>query len=81
MKDIVITPRRQKTEIIIFCSCVAIAAALNIYAIIRYQTEWSELWTQFFWMLSIGIFIYAVSVVLRILFKGVKSLYRIIRNR
>lgn len=75
MKDIVITSRRQKKEIIILCSCIVIAVLLNIYAIILYQTLWSELWTQFFRTLSIGVFIYILSVVLRLFLRGIKMLF------
>ncbi len=80
MKDIVITSRRQKKEIIILCSCIVIAVLLNIYAIILYQTLWSELWTQFFRTLSIGVFIYILSVVLRLFLRGIKMLFTF-RNR
>lgn len=46
MKEIVLSVKRQKTEIKIFCVCIALAYLMNIISIIAYGTSWSELWTQ-----------------------------------
>ena len=53
MKEIVLSVKRQKTEIKIFCVCIALAYLMNIISIIAYGTSWSELWTQSLWMLLI----------------------------
>ena len=53
MKEIVLSVKRQKTEIKIFCVCIALAYLMNIISIITYGTSWSELWTQSLWMLLI----------------------------
>ena len=50
MKEIVLSVKRQKTEIKIFCVCIALAYLMNIISIIAYGTSWSELWTQSLWM-------------------------------
>ena len=46
MKEIVLSVKRQKTEIKIFCVCIALAYLMNIISIIAYGTSWSELWPQ-----------------------------------
>ena len=62
MKEIVLSVKRQKTEIKIFCVCIALAYLMNIISIITYGTSWSELWTH------------GLSVVLRLLYYGVCQL-------
>lgn len=81
MKEIVITSGRLRKEIIIFCLCMVMAIVLNIYSILEYQTKWSELWTQFFWTLSIAVFIYVLSIIFRIFIYGIKRLFMRIRHR
>lgn len=73
MKDIIISVKRQKTEIRLFCVCLLIAVALNVYSIISYNTEWSELWTQFWWVLVIGCGLYGLTVLFRLLVWGIKQ--------
>lgn len=70
MKDIIITAKRQKTEIGVFCICIILAILLNLFSIAFFGTEWSELWTQSFWMLLITVGLYGLSIVLRLLFYG-----------
>ena len=52
MKEIVLSVKRQKTEIKIFCVCIALAYLMNIISIIAYGTSWSELWTQSLWIVG-----------------------------
>ena len=74
MKDIVLSVKRQKTEIKIFCVCIVLAYLMNIVSIIAYGTSWSELWTQLPWMLLITCGFYVLSVVLRLLYYGIRQL-------
>ena len=74
MKEIVLSVKRQKTEIKIFCVCIALAYLMNIISIIAYGTSWSELWTQSLWMLLITCGFYGLSVVLRLLYYGLSQL-------
>ncbi len=45
MKDIVITQRRILREFEIFAACFLVAFGINVYAIVRFGTEWKELIT------------------------------------
>lgn len=58
MKEIVLSVKRQKTEIKIFCVCIALAYLMNIISIIAYGTSWSELWTQSLWCYSLRVAFY-----------------------
>lgn len=51
-----------------------LAYVLNILSILIYGTSWSELWTQALWMLIISCGFYALSVVLRLLYFGIRQL-------
>ena len=74
MRDIVLSVKRQKTEIKVFCGCIVLAYVLNILSILIYGTSWSELWTQALRMLIISCGFYALSVVLRLLYFGIRQL-------
>lgn len=74
MKDILISVKRQKTEIKIFCTCIVLAYVLNIISILSFNTEWSELWTQTLWMAIITCVLYGLSVVLRLLYYGIQGM-------
>lgn len=74
MKEIVLSVKRQKTEIKIFCVCIALAYLMNMISIIAYGTSWSELWTQSLWMLIIACGFYGLSVFFRLLYYGVRRL-------
>ena len=73
MKEIVLSVKRQKTEIKIFCVCIALAYLMNIVSIIAYGTSWSELCTQSLLMLIITCGFYGLSVVFRLLYHGIRQ--------
>lgn len=75
MKDIVISEKRQKGEIVLFCICLLAAILLNVCSIIIYKTEWSELWTQGLWVLVIGCGLYGLTIVLRLMIWGIRKLF------
>ena len=76
MKDIILTAKQQKCEIKTFLTCFILANILNVVSIITYDTEWSELYTQIFWILAISCVLYGLSIVLRFLFYGIRYLLK-----
>ena len=46
MKDIVFTAKRQRTELIVFGVCLLVSFLMNVYAIVAFNTEWKEHYTQ-----------------------------------
>lgn len=73
MKDIIITKRRQKTELKTFLVCFLVAFCLNVYAIVAYDGKWKEL---FF---SLG-FVVAAAVTLYVLFTVIRVCVYVIRR-
>ena len=71
MKDIVISRRRIKTEILVFVACVLAMELLNIYAIIKYDGIWSEAFFSLGFVVVTAIILYAVLSVLRLVAYGV----------
>ncbi len=76
MKDIVFTVKRQRTELIVFGVCLLVSFLINVYAIVTFNTEWKELYTQLLWVLAIAVFLYAVSVGIRLIYTGVRSVLK-----
>lgn len=74
MKDIIITAKRIKTEIITFLVCFIVANFLNLYAIINYDTAYFELLTQIGYVLLFTIALYVFSSLLRIIFYFVRRI-------
>jgi len=65
MKDILITGKRQKKELIIFSICFLTAFIINIISIIVYGTQWKELWTYIGYVFTISIFLYVLLAIVR----------------
>lgn len=74
MKDIVITKKRQKTEIITIIVCFVIAFAFNVYAIITYDAPWSELFWSLGFVAVTTVTLYVVWTVVRIVFYIIRKL-------
>ena len=76
MNDTIITGRTKRREILLACGCFLVAFLINVYSIIRYRTEWTEIFTQIGYVTIIATSIYAVTwvirgctVILRIIFR------------
>ena len=71
MKDIVITVKRQKTELRIWLVCLAVAFGLNVYAIIAYEGQWAELYHSIGFVVTASFVIYVILLVIRLCFYGI----------
>lgn len=78
MKDTLITARAKKRELIIFGICVLAAILVNVYAIITYDTNWSELYSMAGMVIAIALFFYLVQWILRLIIRGIIRLYRLV---
>jgi len=76
MKDIIIPGRRIARELLILVGCIAIALVVNIYAILKYKTEWKELATTLHITIALGVVIYIVLGFLRLVLAGAARLFR-----
>ena len=75
MKNTVITARRKKMELLTLLACFIIGNLANLYAIISYETPFSEMLTSFFYVLAFSGVLYVFWTILRILFYGMRSLF------
>jgi membrane protease YdiL (CAAX protease family) len=67
MRNIIITPKRIKKELLILLVCLLIAIAVNIAAIISYQTSWWEILTQMGYEIAIALVLYFIFLIVRVL--------------
>ncbi len=76
MKDlnIVIKGRRIKLEITIIAFCLLFALLVNLYAIVRFDSPWSEIVTSLHYVVAVGVFTYLVIGLLRFILQLIKLL-------
>ena len=67
MKDILFTVKQQKREIGYVSACLFVAIGINVYAIISYGTDWKELYTQWYTVLMLAVFLYFVAAFFRLI--------------
>ncbi|MBQ6653424.1 MAG: hypothetical protein IJM81_08585 [Prevotella sp.] len=73
MKDIKISTKRQKQELLTLLVCIVIAELLNVYAIIAYDGKWSQLITSIGYVLVFGLLLYLSWTALRIAWSILKN--------
>ena len=71
MKDIIITRKRQKTELLVLLTCFVIACLANLYAILTYDGKLSELFTSLGYVLVFTAALYVAFSVLRLIVESV----------
>jgi hypothetical protein len=76
MKDLVIKGSVLKRELRIFLGCLCFAVILNIYSIIKYKTDWSELIGQLHIVILLSIFIYIVVFLILLAVKGIGKTFK-----
>ena len=74
MKDVIITGKKIKKELIILLISFVAAFLLNIYAISKYETDWAEMLGQLHVVLAIALIIYLIVVVLRLIIVGLNRI-------
>lgn len=81
MKDIVIKGFVIKRELWILLGSVILAFLLNVYSILKFNTNWSELYSTIHITLLFGFVIYAVVGLLRLIFRGIVGIISISRKK
>lgn len=76
MKDTVITAKAKRREIWLAAGCFLAANLVNIYAIAKFRTPFTELFTQIGYVLILAVAIYAVIWIVRLCVMLVRSLVR-----
>jgi hypothetical protein len=67
MKDIQIKGKTVKREIIILLIVFSAALALNIFSIVNYKTNWSELYKEFYIVIILTFVLYFIIWPVRLL--------------
>lgn len=65
MKDIIIKGSRIKRELKFWLVSFLIAVIINIYAIIEYNTNWIEIFSQLHIVVIVSILIYILLILIR----------------
>ncbi len=73
MKDIVIKGNRIKAELLMLLYCYIAANLVNVYAIIKYETSWIEIFTWQRFILFIAVLFYVVTIVVRLIVFGFRK--------
>lgn len=76
MKDLIISGQRLQREALIFAGCLVVALGVNVYSILRFKTEWKELFTTLPITLCVALAFYAGLALLRALTCGSMRLVR-----
>ncbi|MBO6067641.1 MAG: hypothetical protein J6T49_08365 [Bacteroidales bacterium] len=75
MKDLVISGKRVKTELLIALACFVCAVLINVICIIAYHSQWHEIFTQIGFTVFIAIAIYVLLVILRLLVLACRKIF------
>lgn len=67
MKDIIITRKRQKTELLVLLICFVVACLTNLYAIFSYGGKLTEMFTSLGYVLIFTAALYVAFALLRII--------------
>ncbi|GET28150.1 hypothetical protein [Prolixibacter sp. SD074] len=76
MSDWIITRQRRRKELIFWGISFIIAFLMNVYSIVRYDTSWSELYSQLHIVLLISFVLYALIGIIRLVISGIVRLIR-----
>lgn len=76
MKDLTISAKRQKHELIYLLVAFILANIFNVAAIITYASPATELITSMFYVLTLTVVLYVAWTVLRLIVWGIKKLFK-----
>lgn len=76
MKNIIITSKSIKRELLIWALMFVLAQVANLYAIIKFDTSFSELYSQLGYVFALSIVLYVLLILIRLLFNFIKKLIR-----
>ena len=75
MKNTIITARRKKREFLTFFFCFLIAFGVNVYAIVRFDTPWSELFSSLGYVTIFALGLYVGWSVVRLIVALIRKLF------
>lgn len=76
MKDITIKSKDIRRELIIWLLLLGISFGLNIYSIIKYQSQWSELYSSLGFVIAISCTLYIAIAIIRLFYWVILKIVR-----
>lgn len=73
MKDIIITSKIIKREIYVWVCALIAAQLMNVYAIVKFETQWRELYSQLGYILMLSIVLYLLIALLRFVLNSIRK--------
>lgn len=73
MKDIIITSKIIKREIYVWLCALIAAQLMNVYAIVKFDTQWRELYSQLGYILMLSIVLYLLIALLRFVLNSIRK--------
>jgi len=80
MSDIIIKEKTIKRELVFFLLSLIIAFGMNVYAIIVFDTAWTELVSKLHIVLSLSIIIYLLTLIIRAIILGIIRLIKMAKK-
>ncbi len=75
MKDLVISGKRVKTELLIALGCFVCAVLINIICIIVYHSQWHEIFSQIGFTVLVAVILYVLLLLIRLLVLLCKKIF------
>lgn len=75
MKDITISGKTLRREILIVLGCFIAAVGVNVYSIIKYRTPFSEIFTQIGYTLILTLALLIVVTLIRLIVCMIKRIF------
>lgn len=75
MKDLVISGKRVKTELLIALGCFIGAVLINIICIIVYHSQWHEVFSQIGFTVFVAVVLYVLLLIVRLLVLACRKIF------
>lgn len=76
MKDIVVSGKAIRRELIVALSCFILAFCINVGAVIAYSKPWVEIFSQIGYVIVIAVVFYCILLVFRIVYYIIRKLIK-----
>ncbi len=76
MRDIIITQKRIRIELLIAALCFAIAFIANVVAVIIYKSPLTEIYSSIIYVFTTALVLYVISVIVRAIIALIGNLMR-----
>jgi 1,4-dihydroxy-2-naphthoate octaprenyltransferase len=75
MKDLVISGRKVKRELMIALGCFICAVLINIICIIVYHSQWHEIFSQIGFTVFVAVILYVLLLIVRLIVLACRKIF------